>query len=247
MKRKSRQKLVSGIISLALLILIPINAWAFPAFVNDIPEPVNGNTHEFAEDAPWYSRAVYTLWYAHIVDEAEIDDETGSVLYGPGRGITREQFLAFLGRFAEEWGEDISIGPADRETAHDSFTDWALDNHILCGRGESPAEKELLSRQEMAVFLIRFADHMGIEMEEPTTAYDYDRFTDSDHVSLWAEEGIKKACRFKLIAGEKNREGGYSLNPRRTATRAEAAQMIYNYAKAAHIHLPFYAGDVADS
>lgn len=246
MKKRSCHVLISGIISLIMLVSIPINACAIPAFVDDIPGPINGNTLEFGEDAPWFSEAVYHLWYAHIVDAAEAIDETGFVLYGPSRDITREQFLGFLGRLADECGKEVVAVPSGREATLDDYTQWALENHILYGKGNSLAKKDVLTRQEMVVFIMRFAKYMELEMEESNTVGDYAKFFDSGHVSPWADESMKKAFRFNLIAGEKNRDGQYSLSPQRSVTCAEAAQAVYNYVEAAHIILPDYSGDVAD-
>lgn len=245
MKRKIYNIIVSEIISLLLVILVSIHACAEPAFFDDVPEPINGNTNEFSANAPWYTRAVFWLYHAHILDAAEITDD-GYVLYGPNRDITREQFLAFLGRLAKEFGKKVTDAPLDRGETLDDFTKWALDNHILYGTEKGLEKEGLLTRQEMVVFMMRFADYMGVKLEESNSIKGYSKFIDLENVSSWAEESMKKAYSFNLIAGKKNRNGKYSLHPKKTATRAEAAQIVYNYVETSALHLPCYTEDIAD-
>lgn len=236
MKKKIVRRLASGIVSLVLLISVSINACAIPAFFEDVKTPefeyLNGK-------ADWYSRAVYYLDYAHCLTSA--DDE--GCLYKPNSGITREDFLLFLGLFASECGNKENGIIIYEEDSYDKAIQWALDNHILYGRGGDPAGKEYLTRQEMVVFLMRFADYMEIELKEQNAVSEY---ADSDTVISWAKESMKEACGFGLVSGIRTGNGNICLRPRRIATRAEAAQVIYNYAKAADIKIPTYAGDVAD-
>lgn len=238
MKKKIVRRLASGIVSLVLLISVSINACAIPAFFEDVKTPefeyLNGK-------ADWYSRAVYYLDYAHCLTSA--DDE--GCLYKPNSGITREDFLLFLGLFASECGNKENGIIIYEEDSYDKAIQWALDNHILYGRGGDPAGKEYLTRQEMIVFLMRFVDYLGLEPKEQGVANNYSEYTDVNTVASWAEESMKKACSVGLVSGIKTGDGVF-LRPKRIATRAEAAQVIYNYAKAADIKIPMYAGDVAD-
>ena len=234
MKRKSLRRLISGAISLILLVSISINACAIPAFVADVPEPdPNAST-------PWYARAVYYLWYAHVVDESRVDEE-GLTLYEPARAITRGQFLSFLGHLAKQCGEEV-----EKESAWDLTTkdclNWAVKNHIAYGKGNGLAENDTLTRQEMAVFLKRFAEYIGFELEDTNTLSDYEQLADSALVAPWAKESLQYVHRYRIMVGEAHRDGSISMNPRRIVTRAEAAQAIYNYTKSAHFELPFYAG-----
>ena len=236
MKRKSLRKLISGVISLILLVSISNNAYAFPAFVDDIPDPVYG----IDKNVPWYAQAVYDLWYAHVADASRTDEE-GFVLYEPARAITRGQFLSFLGHLAKECGKEVEKESAGDLTTKDCLN-WAVKNHIAYGKGNGLAENDTLTRQEMAVFLKRFAEYIGFELEDTNTLSDYEQLVDSDKVAPWAKESLQYAHRYRIMVGEKYSDGSIAMNPRRIVTRAEAAQAIYNYTKSAHFELPFYAG-----
>ncbi len=235
MMKKNCRRLISGILALVLLVSLPLNASAFPAFVMDVPDPVHGD----ADEIPWYCEAVYYLWYAHVVDAAEGD------FYRPDRSITREQFLTFLARLAEVLSEkEVIKGLSALDAAPDDCVKWALENHILCGKPEDLGRSDFLTREEMAVFMVRFAAYMEVEIEPAGEPSDYAKFLDYDRVARWADESMKKAYSFRLIVGEKDRDGNHLLNPQRMVTRAEAAQVLYNYAEAAHLPIPQYNADV---
>ncbi|MCH5354111.1 MAG: hypothetical protein J1E06_11705 [Acutalibacter sp.] len=239
--KKALLRFTSGIISLLLMVSISINACAFPAFVDDIPDPVHG----IDKDVPWYAQAVYDLWYAHIADASRIDEE-GFVLYEPARAITRGQFLHFLGALAEECGKEVEQESVWELSVKDCLK-WAVKNHIAYGKGNGLAEHDTLTRQEMAVFLKRFAEYIGFPLEDINTPSDYEQLADSALVAPWAEESLQYAHRYRIMVGEVHRDGSISMNPRRIVTRAEAAQAIYNYTKSAHFKLPSYTADLGDN
>ncbi len=244
MKHKYYHIFTSAILSLSFLILFSTSAFAMPAFVEDIPLP-NLNTGEFAEDAPWYSEAVYYLWYAHVVDPtcSSLSEELGGLIFEPDQPITRGQFVSFLGRLASECGKEIEQESKWDLSEKDCIA-WAVKNHILYGKGNGSAKNDTLTRQEMAVFLIRFASYMQTEIKDTNAENAYTKFADLSFVSNWAKDSMKEAYYLKLITGEKGTNNSYFLHPQRTATRAEAAQAVYNYVQAAGISLPFYADDV---
>ncbi|WP_243414360.1 S-layer homology domain-containing protein [Pseudoflavonifractor phocaeensis] len=52
-------------------------------------------------------------------------------------------------------------------------------------------------------------------------------FSDADQVSEWASAGVRWAVSNGVISGK----GNNVLDPQGSATRAEVAQMLYNYSK----------------
>lgn len=233
--------LAATFLSLSIFLSSSSTALAVPAFVNDVPEPVNG---EFAPDAPWYSRPVYYLYFAHVVDAAGHSDD-GSTLYDPSRAITRGQFVTFLGRLANECDREVEQ-ESKWELSEKDCIKWAETHHILYGRGRGLAENDALTREEMGVIMVRFVDYMQIKISESPLDGIPSKFADFDSVSSWAKEDFKRACGMGLLNGEVKRDGAKAIQPQRRATRAEAAQVVHNYVKLADIHLPYYAGDVGD-
>lgn len=75
-------------------------------------------------DGEWYTAAV--AWGADNGMVAGMSDTT----FAPNAAVTREQLVAFMQRFAEKNGEDVSIGDGsvlDAFTDADSLSDWAHD------------------------------------------------------------------------------------------------------------------------
>lgn len=75
-------------------------------------------------DGEWYTAAV--AWGADNGMVAGMSDTT----FAPNAAVTREQLVAFMQRFAEKNGEDVSIGDGsvlDAFTDADSLSDWAQD------------------------------------------------------------------------------------------------------------------------
>ncbi len=259
MKRKGK-RLAALALALCLLLAAPVNASALMAFVTDVPEPWNGNTLEFRPGDPWYSEAVYRLYYAGIVSS------TGSGRFEPDKPVTKGQFVTFLGRLAEsqkEHSTDIDYNYLDHFAAGEAdllpdyarpYIQWALGSGILSGSGYGKmTAKELqapLSRQEMACLLQRFSEDMGTEIPFRECLPP----TDLDSAAPWARsaltwafysgsQGILRGQRVHLYGT--NEDGVIAdgwpifIYPKKTATRAEAAQAIYNYVEEAELELPF--------
>lgn len=101
---------------------------------------------------------------------------------------------------------------------------WADDNGIANGTGEAFLPYNSITREELSLIISKFAEKYEISNSEPTGAEDIDGFSDADRVHEWAIEGVKWAVHNGLISGMENN----ILDPRGTATRAQAAQIFYN-------------------
>lgn len=96
---------------------------------------------------------------------------------------------------------------------------WAEANKIATGVGNGKfSPNEYVSREQTAVFIIRFCEYMGYElksMEEMT-------FSDASDFSVWSEASVLKAQKYGIINGF---EDG-SFAPKETSTRAQTAKML---------------------
>lgn len=212
--------------------------------------------YEDVRQYDWYAEAVYGL------SDKGVIGGVGGNRFVPDREVTREEFITILGRTAQKAGKELDkdrdghyvyIELTDRDISDyaRTYMDWAVINGILRGNGENLAAKETVTRQEMAAFLLRFADYMGLPLEAAADGRDYDALADRDDAAPWAAEDMRTAYLTGLVNGEKeliNREapetegssGGYLvfLRPYGQVTRAQAAQAIYNYIQRAGLELP---------
>ena len=85
------------------------------------------------------------------------------------------------------------------------------------------APNDLLTREQMALILYRYAQYKGYEIQvdgEPL-----ERFQDQDEISSWAVEAMAWAVDAGLLSGT----GSAQLSPVNTASRAEVAQVLANF------------------
>jgi len=78
-----------------------------------------------------------------------------------------------------------------------------------------------ITREDMVVLLIRFADYM--EMDVPTEKNPV--FTDAANISSYPRDAVKRAVSAGIIGGY---EDG-TIRPKRTSSRAEVAKVLYGF------------------
>jgi hypothetical protein len=149
--------------------------------------------------------------------------------FSPNLSLTRGMFVTVLARLD---GQNTETLNATHTTSR--FTDinagsyylgaieWGADNKIVLGVSTDRFEPDrAITRQEMALILIRYADYKKITLTEADVA----SFIDEAKVADWALDAVKKAQKAGLIRGKT----GNLFDPLGTATRAEAATVIHRF------------------
>ncbi len=163
-------------------------------------------------------------WYAQAVAEAAERGTmtgTGHQTFSPDALVTRSTVIATLWRLE---GKPEPTGAA-------TFTDaaagswyapalaWAQANGIAGGDGRGNFRPDAyVTRQELAVFLFRYAAYRGEDAAEGILGL----YSDAGSVSGWAEEGMKHAVGAGLITGT----GRSRLDPGGPASRAQLAVIL---------------------
>ena len=84
-----------------------------------------------------------------------------------------------------------------------------------------------ITRQEMFVILYRIMDTLGkLPDSNGNSVKELEEFSDINEIDGYAMEAIRSFVESGIVQGDNNR-----LRPKSTATRAEAAQIIYNIIK----------------
>ncbi len=180
----------------------------------------------------WYYRAVTDMSMIGVFDGVQ------PFVFGPHQTMTRAMAVTVLYRFTITI-EGNHMERPDVTGLENPFTDvkpgsyyeapvkWAYANGIVLGVSETSfAPNETITREQLACMLMRFGryahpkifvDHAGgyIELEPD----------DSDDCSSWAYQDFCEASRFKLLQGDDH----HQFNPQKNVSRAEAAQILYNY------------------
>ena len=192
-----------------------------------MPEPaepvapiVPADTFTDIADVAWAHEAINAL-----KDEGIIAGK-GEGKFAPKANVTREEFVKML---------VLALGITDTDAANPEFADvagseWfaqyvytAYKNGLVNGVGEGFGVGSNITRQDMAVLCARAIEAKGVALE---TVRENMTFTDA--ISDYAQEAVAKLWSAGLVNGKSETE----FAPKATATRAEAAKMLYEVLKA---------------
>lgn len=164
----------------------------------------------------YYDAVVFCLFRGYFTG-------TGGGRFSPDSSLTRAQMAQVL------W---TTCGSPDAEPT--TFTDvpedawyyravsWCQQTELISGQGGNTfAPNSLLTREQMAAILYRYARHTSSSLR--ATA-DMSRFSDLDSVSPWAYNSMRWAATNWLIDISDG-----ALLPKNTVTRAELAEALYAY------------------
>ncbi|CAM3221440.1 family 43 glycosylhydrolase [Paenibacillus lupini] len=149
---------------------------------------------------------------------------TSSTTFEPSRSVTRAEFVTLLVR-AMGLKADVT----------DNFVDVPANAYyyealgvvkqlgIALGSGDNAFHPNAtISRQDMMVLVARVLEMTNNEQLDGNAA-DLSGFTDKDKIADYAAEALAALVKEGIVTGS----GNGRLNPQGTATRAEAAVMIY--------------------
>jgi hypothetical protein len=150
-----------------------------------------------------------------------ITDQT----FGPEQKLTRAEFAALLVRTLGLQTSQ-SAGTFQDVKSGDWFNDvvyQAYDAGIIEGLDATTfAPNQLISREQMAVMIIRaYSKGTGKPVSEITTTQEV-KFTDDNQTGSWAQSSVQLASGVGLLSGFPDG----TFKPSDTASRAEAAVVI---------------------
>lgn len=151
---------------------------------------------------------------------------TGDFVFEPYGDVTREQFAKMLcGAFDSEI-ESESGKSAFADVSADAWYAPYIDKLAGAGLIKGISDNEfgtglLIKRQDIAVLIFRMGEELGYLSQEAAKS----PFNDQNDISVYAVNAVNALKNNDIIKGDEN---GF-FNPHSTATRAEAAQMIYNF------------------
>jgi uncharacterized repeat protein (TIGR02543 family) len=166
-----------------------------------------------------------------FVTEREIFMGTGSNTFSPDIGMTRAMFATVIGRLYERSYGKITatdtgnkFTDADYNAYYGNYVDWAAKNSIIAGIGGEKFEPDrMITREEMAVILYRFAEFLNTSaIEAGASQLSY---PDASAISSWAADAARYCQQTAIISG---RDGG-NFVPQGTATRAEVAAILQRF------------------
>ena len=165
-------------------------------------------------------------WYFNAVQYARVNGFFGGVSsdrFAPQGTMTRGMFVTVLGRMAGVDPASYTDAPEFSDVAADAwyapYVQWAAKFGITTGIGGGKfAPERLISREEMAVFFVRYLTQFGVTVD---TGANYDTLpSDLDAIAPWAREAVLTLWKTGLLAGS-----GGRFDPKGSASRAQAATL----------------------
>ncbi len=216
------------IISLVLAILSGLCLAASVSAVDALP-------FEDVESDSWYHDDIAR------VSELGIMFGRSPRIFSPKTVMTRAEFVTMLTNI-----EHASLDEMAVET--DVFTDvsavdwcapyigWAVKNGIVTGYTDGSFRPNApLSRQELAVMIVRFMDLQCFVTDDDNSLID--AFADASSVGKWARPQLERLRLSGIINGDENGR----FNPTKYASRAECAAIAVRYYDAAEAFFKDFA------
>jgi len=168
-------------------------------------------------------------WFFPAVEyvfKNELFAGTTATTFSPGTSMTRGMFVTVLyrldGRPAVGTGGDFTDVKNPEAFYYNAVT-WASSNNIVRGYENGTFQpNRSVTREEMAAIMYRYAAYKDRNVSAVGDVFS--TFPDSGEVSGFAIDAVRWAVYLEIIRGS-----GGKLLPRNTATRAEVAQIIFNY------------------
>ena len=148
--------------------------------------------------------------------------------FGPNVAMTRSMFVTVLGRYAGI--EDSSVTYPSSSIFSDvkgseyygSHVKWASENGITVGVGNGMfAPDQMISRQDMATMMVRFAKVMNMELPD----MDDEIFSDDSMIGDYAKEPVYRLKAAAILNGRENN----NFDPKASCTRAEVAAVLHRF------------------
>ena len=172
------------------------------------------------KESDWYYEAVCYTYEHHMMTG------TSDTQFAPAANLTRGMIAQVLYNLEEKpaaAGTSFVDVPADAWYA--KAVNWAASAGIVDGYGSGKfGPEDPVTREQMAAILYRYAQYKDYDV---TATADLSAFADRDKISGWAEHAMSWAVGDGLLNGKT----ATILDPTGTATRAEVAQILMNFAE----------------
>ena len=185
-----------------------------------------------AEELPFDDVRESHWFYSDVakVYELGIMEGKSPSIFAPKVVMTRAEFVTLLSRIAEVDLDGMAESAAEKFTDvrldawFSPYVGWGAATGIVNGYTDGTfLPNNPVSRQELAVMIVRFMDHVGLKNTEDNSLID--SFEDKKSIGSWAREQVELLRLTGLVGGDENG----NFNPKKTASRAEVAAIAGRY------------------
>lgn len=211
-----KRKIISAMLAFCLILsVIPVNVLA--AAQSGTANPASGSFQDVSE-SDWYYE------YVKYATENGIFRGTGEDTFAPDGTMTRGMYVTILGRMAgiqsSAYPYQGTFSDVTADAYYAPYIAWAVKNHIAEGMGDATfAPNGLVTREQMAVFTVRFFDALGIDLGSADKIMTDPK--DRSGVSNWAKDPVMRLWKAGILKGDENG----NFNPQANSTRAEGTAL----------------------
>ena len=188
---------------------------------------------ENAVDMSRFTDVMPGQWYYSAIEYVVTNGYFNGVTdtsFAPEQSMTRAMFVTVLGRMAgieNTVDETPAFSDVVPSSYYSGYVAWATENDIVQGVSDgffSPNTP--VTREQIAVFLYRYAKHIGMDVSVGQVASPHLFGDDDSIVSPWAMTAMVWANNRGIMKGT-----GSIMEPQEKVTRAQVAQMLYNFSQ----------------
>ncbi len=155
---------------------------------------------------------------------------TSATTFSPQGSMTRGMFVTALGRLANadiSAYKQSSFTDVKADAYYMGYIEWGVKNNILVGIGGGRFNPDgLVTREQMAVIMDRYATAIGFKLPEVHTQ---NVFADNSKIGSWAAPSVKRIQTAGIIQGKSKN----LYDPQGTATRAEVSAVLRGFVELA--------------
>ncbi|KAF5034606.1 S-layer homology domain protein [anaerobic digester metagenome] len=178
-----------------------------------------------AKDAAKMTDLVPGAWYMESVSamlSQGLMKGVSETRFEPNATLTRGMFVTMLYRYAGSPNSvEASFTDVKATAYYAAAVSWAYENEITNGVTATKfAPNDNITREQMATMILRFASVVGLDLPsgDGSTLFD-----DDSTISPYAKDAVYSLAKAGVIKGM----GHNKFAPKETATRAQAAEIIY--------------------
>ncbi len=178
-----------------------------------------------AKDAAKMTDLVPGAWYTESVSamlSQGLMKGVSETRFDPNATLTRGMFATMLYRYAgSPNGGAAPFTDVAASAYYAAAVAWAYENEITNGVSATKfAPNDQITREQMATMILRFASVVGLDLPSGDGAALFD---DDSAISPYAKASVYSLVKAGVIKGM----GHNTFAPKETATRAQAAEIIY--------------------
>ena len=202
-------------------------------FVDGICSRCGAEDPDAKDPCEGYTDIDSNSWYHSAADFVIANGYMGStsttaLTFEPNTKVSRAMVASILYRICGSPAVEYSGKFTDvKEGAwYTKAIEWCAQNGLASGYTDGTFKPNAtVSRQELAVFMYKLADHLGIDVSGRA---DLSGFADASSVPAWSEKFLQWAVSAGIVSGQANGGKNY-LNPTAGAKRCEFASILMRF------------------